>query len=598
MAGLHTPSPKASHDEALISQFTQLIEDTPAEDWKRRSEGLQYLVAQIPKGERYYDEAAWYNSPASLRGLSLAVSELLKDARSTVVKRTCEQMTILFRRCKTNGRYLLRDIMPTILSVHAQTAQIVRLAVQNMVVETIPEVPCKMVMPLWMERLKIDKSRTVREACALYLGKSLQAWTEPGYLTEDIWMQVGVTLLKTLRDPSPAVRSYIKAALETMRALQSTYYDNLINDPEGPAAKDMKLRKWLKNQGTHLDVAEDLSVASRFTYNSDSRFAARSTGPPSFRSASPRREFPKRSETSTDDESDAVPKSIHVSPPSSSSKLGPPMRLTSGSIEEKKVTASRPPALQIRGLDTNIHGSVPNNSESEKYSASPHFPANLLSGAFDKPIIKPEEVTKKGNEDVSPVNPAGPEENTTPHETSSKEKNPSEGPFIVSMQKLKDHALKRRSRNSLLMQERFRLSNRPISQPTDKGKKVEPSPEKKGSVVVEKHSEEENVVPNKESDISGPTRRAPEHMVIAVRLLRAHKMHVDRIMETLKMEMDALRDFDRLLEEVGRPTEEETLDYFESVGLCLDQRSQASAHLQHELDRISRGEPPVEEIVE
>ena len=113
-----------------------------------------------------------------------------------------------------------------------------------------------------------------------------------------------------------------------------------------------------------------------------------------------------------------------------------------------------------------------------------------------------------------------------------------------------------------------------------------------------------NVVPNAKPVTSRPPQSPalvvsspPEHMVIAIRLLRAHKLHVDRIMETLKMEMDSLRDFDRLLEEAGRPTEEETLDYFETVGLCLDQRSHANANLQHELDRISRGEPPEEDDV-
>jgi len=37
------------------------------------------------------------------------------------------------------------------------------------------------------------------------------------------------------------------------------------------------------------------------------------------------------------------------------------------------------------------------------------------------------------------------------------------------------------------------------------------------------------------------------------------------------------------------------LDYFESLGMCLDQRSQAGTLLQREMDRISRGEPPSHE---
>ena len=63
-------------------------------------------------------------------------------------------------------------------------------------------------------------------------------------------------------------------------------------------------------------------------------------------------------------------------------------------------------------------------------------------------------------------------------------------------------------------------------------------------------------------------------------------------METLKVEMDALKDFELvLLEESpkGRPTEDEVLEYFESVGLCLEQRTKAGSILQKKMDRISQG---------
>ena len=141
-----------------------------------------------------------------------------------------------------------------------------------------------------------------------------------------------------------------------------------------------------------------------------------------------------------------------------------------------------------------------------------------------------------------------------------------ESQFIASMEELKMHASKRRNRNSLLMKARFRVS-----------------------------SADDYDEPNVDSlpeELTKPAMKAPEHMLIAIRLLRAHKEHVDNIMETLKEEMDKLRDFDRLLEEPGRPNEEEVLDYFESVGLYLDQRTEAVSLLQREMDRISRGQPP------
>jgi hypothetical protein len=83
----------------------------------------------------------------------------------------------------------------------------------------------------------------------------------------------------------------------------------------------------------------------------------------------------------------------------------------------------------------------------------------------------------------------------------------------------------------------------------------------------------------------------PMHTKIAYELLEAHKLHVDQIMETLKVEMDALKDFELIMLEKGpvRPTEDEVLEYFESLGLCLEQRKKAGSIMQKRMDRISQG---------
>jgi hypothetical protein len=170
-----------------------------------------------------------------------------------------------------------------------------------------------------------------------------------------------------------------------------------------------------------------------------------------------------------------------------------------------------------------------------------------------------------------------------------------EGPFIASMHELKKHASRRRSRNSILMQERFRTSS-----------SRELNSSIISSTVVEETSsgDNENTIPNGDSphrpataspkEVPSSTQSsqstAPEHIVIAIRLLRAHKSHVDQIMETLKLEMDTLRDFDRLLEEPGRPSEEELINYYESVDLCLEQRQMAGVELRNEMNRISAGD--------
>jgi hypothetical protein len=58
------------------------------------------------------------------------------------------------------------------------------------------------------------------------------------------------------------------------------------------------------------------------------------------------------------------------------------------------------------------------------------------------------------------------------------------------------------------------------------------------------------------------------------------------------MEMDALKEFEQVVMDESKPTwptEEGVLDYFESVGLCLDQRTVGGKELQHEIDCINKG---------
>ena len=448
-------------------------------------------------------------------------------------------LILLFQKCQSDARYLFQDIMPTILSVHAQTVQVIRTAVQNMVVEVLPEVPCKRVMPLWMERLKIDKSRTVREACALYLGQALQYWSsndDPSYLTADIWLQVGLAVLAAVRDPSPKVRTLAKEILERISHEQPAVWDQLLND--GP--RDPKVLKWLHSLGKGGTVETDeLSVASKMSYNGDIRLRA---------GASPPTKIPLRKQTTPDR---VVPSNIQVSRlRRNDGGLGPPLRRGGPFPQAASETPEGKPALEAATTGSSSPMDLAHRRmDSLEISEATSFPENLeqtfgrATEAVTSPPSRGDAFSSAASSSALPIPPAASFDSTVGDE----------GPFITSLQELKRHASKRRSRNSMLMQERFRMSS---------------------SFV------EEQAAP------------APEHMVIAIRMLRAHKEHVDSIMETLRIEMDTLRDFDKLLEEPGRPTEEEVLDYFESVGLCLDQRSQAGHVLQRELDRISRGEPP------
>jgi hypothetical protein len=296
-----------------------------------------------------------------------------------------------------------------------------------------------------------------------------------------------------------------------------------------------------------------------------------------------------------------APSAGKPTPPTPAAPIGtPPRHPASSSAGASSAEKHRSPSAFLQTIEDHDH------SENEIESAS-SFPSDLdQHAAFHN---------NRGNrsQNAHQPSPSPTAGVSSPHgDITAASSTLSDGPFIASMQELKKHAAQRRSRNSILMKQRFRMSGSGAGH-LDGSSKHQPKPlggaggtaAAAAAGLATKPSEEENNIPNTASGgksspsllpSSAPPSllSAPEHMVIAIRLLRAHKAHVDHIMETLKIEMDALRDFDRLLEEPGRPSEEEVLDYFESVGLCLDQRSQAAQHLQQEMDRISRGEPPQE----
>lgn len=542
--------PKSVHiEDSPVVDFCAVIEDTKPDQWQKRTNALQQLVGGIPS-QISGSDTHWYNSPKYIRHLALPLSELLKDPRSSVVKRTSDACTCLFSRCGADARYLLKDLMPTILAVHAQTVQVIRNAVLEMMMESLPLVPCKSVMPLLLERLKSDKGRTVREACAVYLSLALESWTDEGYLTEDIWFQVGTSLIRALRDASPSVRNEAKRGVEHTRVTQPHVWHRLTHDPDGPAAKDPKLKRWLLRMNNDESV-DSLSVASRGSYASS---RSRQMFPPRHHQQRTARQVPA-----------AV---VFQDSPQKKSGLGPPMRVSTvpfGSAAESprrrtnngKQQKSPPQRYKVGSPVRRLPSPTAGMETSNRERVDSDTLKNDLSG------IK----SDLSNLDIVTAH------TMTTVDTSAEDESPrmvfeEEGPFIASIKELKEQAMGRRSRRSSFLQERFRLSSSNLASSSNL---LDESAESNGGLNV----------------VAVP----PEHMKIAQQLLEAHRTHVDKIMDTLRMEMDALKEFEMLVideSRPSRPTEDEVLDYFESVGLCLDQRTTSGKELQREMDRISK----------
>lgn len=603
------PSPRIGKQDIAdgpIQDFTTVIQCTISEDWQKRTSAFTGLVAMIPASYENSTHDDWYNSAPTLRHLAKPVSELLKDARSTVVKRACQALSELFSKCKSDARYLFKDLMPAVCQIHGCTVQVIRNYIQTMVLETFAKMPCKMAMPVWLDRLKNDKSRTVREACALYLSTAMTEWgatddldfenENNGYLSKEIYHQVGVTLIKSLRDPSPIVRQNSKKGLEVLASQNRAVLDELVNDNN--LTRDSRVMKLLRRlQGGETGIGDEMSVSSR--RSNSSRKSQRSIAsapvtrkPSSQRSLTtnrrgvpPRVQRPVGGSSYQPSPTAKIPTTIGVA--SSGSKLGPPRRIVSGkspqsTMKPKKLSKSLPktPPIVSNPISASPKGmslSTPTKRllgpAAEKELSTPlppTTPVTPLEYEVERDISNHQNESLVDNNeplfnqsfdsadtDVSVLKPIA-----TAEELRQKAKTRSNGPSM-------------RRRSSLLQGRLLRSPKPPGMNSHTNGGKIVTALDVSHLTMAE--------ITNHPS--------LPIHTKIAYELLEVHKLHVDQIMETLKVEMDALRDFELIMLEKGplRPTEEEVLEYFESLGLCLEQRRKAGAIMQKKMDRISQG---------
>jgi len=173
-------------------------------------------------------------------------------------------------------------------------------------------------------------------------------------------------------------------------------------------------------------------------------------------------------------------------------------------------------------------------------------------------------------------------------------------PVIGNVDELREYAkTKGTSRRSSTLQERFARSgggahnSLSVNNSSSDLEWISETKDENGSADDAQGSDDNTskgksrlILPN-----DGMVVASAEHMQIGWALLEAHKKHVDLVMETLKVEMDALKEFETLMlnKDPSRPSEDEVLEYFESVGLCVEQRAKAGSILQKKMDKISNG---------
>ncbi len=520
-------------DDEAITVFTKALDSLPKDEWRARTLAFEALIESLPgpgssTGFIGSGIIPWYKSFTALRRLVNPISSLMLNARSTVVKHTGQHLAFLIQRIKDlnppnadTAKYLLKDLLPSVLALHAQTSNIIRSYGIEMMTIIIPLCRFKSGLPVLLERLRKDKSRDVREGCVRYLKLIVKYWApeKPGqdtpldqeYLTPNICKHIGNGLARAMMDGAQSVRTEARNAFELFRHKYPDLWNQIVQKKDGILSKDQRLKKSIMNAALKADA--DGSPEGNNYY-------------PSFDDAD---DYDTRTLGSNKSSSSVVSWNSNSSFVSKSSRM-------SGSTRSKLRSNSRPRALH--GPSRKSNGNLPPSSK--------RVPTTTPFGKVTTP-----ERPKKGDRKHIPI------------------------------------------KSSL-------LSSKEPNEGSDESENLPPSRSSSSSPSDEQHSA--SSITNKISSVPKTVMaksKPSENYMVSNQLLAAHKSYIDDLMESLRTEMNTIRDFESLLvnaqnnpDENGTygPSEDDVLKYYESVYSYLDKGMANSTKLRHEMERIGRTE--------
>ena len=489
-------------DDEAIDTFVSALDALHKDEWRARTLAFEALIETLPGSGApppFVGSSIipWYKSYTALRKLAKPVSSLLLNARSTVVKHTTQHLAFLVQKVKEVNppnsdtcKYLLKDLLSSVLAMHAQTVAVIQNYALEMMTLIFPLCRFKSGLPVLLERLRKDKSRDVRVACIVYLRMITKYWSSPAeaeYLTTNICTHIGNGLARALMDPAQSVRTEARNAFELYRHRYPELWNEIVQKPDGIFSKDSRMKKSIMNAAMKADADGNANLDEySASYEEGEEYDARTLG-------------------STGSKGSWNSTSSFMS---KNSKAGPGLRAAARST-------SRTRGMRGPPMRTN-NGTLPPASKRAQGGASP------------SPVRTPVNRTNDGIKPVTPTRKARDDAENTP-------------PAVVPV--------------------------------------IRTTPSKQVTSTMGKKPNESYLVSNQ--------------------LLAAHKNYIDDLMESLRTEMNTVRDFETSLvksqnnpKEDGTygPTEDEVLKYYEAVYAYLDRGAENSTKLRHEMERISRTE--------
>jgi hypothetical protein len=223
-----------------------------------------------------------YKQPKELRRLCVPFHKLLNNLRSQVVKSACVTLEILSMKSGDAMRFLLKEILPDLISLHRQTLKVMHSYGETATMTIWQHVTLKYThgVSLLVKEARQSKSKEVRCICIKYLGEIVHSWPtgtrDAGLnmhnninaastrrsaipLTELDLQNITQTFVTALGDSSPDVRQAARMALvHSLRVKYPVKWNRWVVFPDTTLVSSERVRhSLLKSVEESVDVEID-----------------------------------------------------------------------------------------------------------------------------------------------------------------------------------------------------------------------------------------------------------------------------------------------------------------------------------------------------